>query len=155
MNDRNERETRLACFVLPSLDGRVLLARHTYAYSDVWAMVGGMAEPGESIDAAARREVLEETGLEVTTDRVVAVIDRGDLVIFVFEGQVLRGVECAQAQEIAELCWFTPSELLTARVFDLVVQLGPVLTQPRGLAPVTIAFPDVMRGGFAAVGVEA
>jgi ADP-ribose pyrophosphatase YjhB (NUDIX family) len=151
MNDRNERETRLACFVLPLCEGRVLLARHTYAHSDVWAMVGGMAKPAESVDAAARREGLEETGLEVTTDRLVAIIDRGDLVVFVFEGRVLGGAERPQAEEIAELRWFTPSELQSANAFDLVVQLGPLLAEPRGLAPVTIAFPDTTRPGFAAV----
>lgn len=151
MNDHNERETRLACFVLPVHDGRVLLARHTYAYSDVWAMVGGMAEPGEAVDETARREVLEETGLKVTTDRMVAIIDRGDLVIFVFEGQVTGGTEQPQVEEIAELRWFSPSELLSARVFDLVVQLAPLLARPRGLSPVTIAFPDTTRRGFAAV----
>lgn len=151
MNDRNERETRLACFVLPLREGRVLLARHTYAYSDLWAMVGGMAEPGESVDAAARREVLEETGLEVTTDRLVALVDRGDIVIFVFEGRVLSGTELPQADEIAELRWFTQDELLSANAFDLVVQLGPVLSEPRGLVRVTIAFPDMTRQGFAAL----
>jgi len=115
-------------------------------------MVGGMAEPGESVDAAARREVLEETGLEVTTDRMVAIIDRGDLVVFVFEGEVLGGAERPQEGEIAELRWFTPGELLSVAAFDLVIQLGPLLAQPRGLVPVTIAFPDTTRGGFAAVG---
>lgn len=131
-------------------DDRVLLARHTYAHSDVWAMIGGMAEPGERVDAAARREVREETGLDVSTDRLVAVIDRDDILILVYEGHVLGGEEEPQAEEIAELRWFARDELADANAFDLVAQLGPSSAQ-RGLAPITVAFPDAVRPGFAAV----
>lgn len=34
-------QSRLACFVLPVRDDRLLLARHTYGYPEMWAMVGG------------------------------------------------------------------------------------------------------------------
>lgn len=37
-----------------------------------WSVPGGWIEPGESPEAAAVREVLEETGLQVTGARVVA-----------------------------------------------------------------------------------
>ena len=151
MKDRNERECRLACFVLPVRDGRVLLARHTYAYSDLWAMVGGMAEGVEAIDAAARREVAEETGLAVSTERLIAVLDREDIMIFVFVGSVLGGDESRHAEEIAELRWFAMDELPNANVLDLVVQLGPFLSTESGLPSVSIAFPDSPRRGFAAV----
>lgn len=150
MSERNERHCRLACFILPVRDGQVLLARHTYAHSDVWAMIGGMAEPGERVDLAARREVREETGLEVSTDRLVAVVDREDILILVYEGEVLGGQETPQAEEIAELRWFNAQELAGASAFDLVVQLGPPTLQG-GLLPVSIAFPDATRPGFAAV----
>lgn len=152
MNERNERECRLACFILPARDGRVLLARHTYAHSGLWAMIGGMAEPGERVEVAARREVREETGLDVSTDRLVAVIDREDILILVYEGEVLGGQESPQTEEIAELRWFTAEELAAANAFDLVVQLG-VATLERGLFPVSVAFPDATRSGFAALPV--
>src|SRR4051812_33402838 len=106
MNDRGEREARLACFLLAIRNGRVLLARHAYAYSSVWAMIGGMAEVDEPADVAAIGEVREETGLDVTADRLVAVVDRGDLLIIVFAGTVTGGTEAPQAGEIAELGWF-------------------------------------------------
>ena len=45
-------------------EGRVLLVRHTYGRLN-WELPGGGAEPGESPNETAIREILEETGLEV------------------------------------------------------------------------------------------
>jgi 8-oxo-dGTP diphosphatase len=47
--------------------GEVLLVRRGgETYGGLWSFPGGHVEWGESIEAAARREVLEETGLRVT-----------------------------------------------------------------------------------------
>ena len=53
-------------------DGRVLLVRHTYGRLN-WELPGGGAEPGESPDETAIREVREEIGLEVAIDRMTGV----------------------------------------------------------------------------------
>jgi 8-oxo-dGTP diphosphatase len=61
-------ERRVAVVFLVDLQGRLLM-QHRDANANVspnqWAMPGGKIEPGESPDEAARREVLEETGLTV------------------------------------------------------------------------------------------
>jgi len=46
-------------------DGRVLLVRRSAARGGFWQPVTGRVEPGESAEAAARRELAEETGFDV------------------------------------------------------------------------------------------
>ena len=47
-------------------DGIVLIKRRNPPYG--WALPGGYQDAGESCEAAARREAMEETGLNVTLD---------------------------------------------------------------------------------------
>ena len=52
--------------VLPVHDGQVLLARRAGPpRAGTWDIVGGFLEPGEHPEDGARREALEETGLEM------------------------------------------------------------------------------------------
>ena len=49
-------------------NSKVLLGERTGAHgAGTWALPGGQLEPGESIEDCARREVFEETGLELTS----------------------------------------------------------------------------------------
>jgi len=41
-----------------------------------WSLPGGLVELGETLETAVCREVLEETGLDVRVDGLVAVLDR-------------------------------------------------------------------------------
>jgi 8-oxo-dGTP pyrophosphatase MutT (NUDIX family) len=56
------------------IDGtKVLLARHVCPDREYFVLPGGAVEDDESVEAAAVREVLEETGLLVTIDRLLFV----------------------------------------------------------------------------------
>jgi 8-oxo-dGTP pyrophosphatase MutT (NUDIX family) len=60
---------RVAGILLADRAGRLLLQlrdRAAPTYPGKWSIVGGHIEPGETPIAAARREMTEETGLQVT-----------------------------------------------------------------------------------------
>ena len=94
------------------VDGdKVLLIRHTYTPG--WQLPGGGVDPGETIEAAARREVFEETGYRVTGamtlfgiyHNINAMTDRDHVALYVataFE----QGVAFKPSREIAEAAWF-------------------------------------------------
>lgn len=57
--------------------GRVLLVRRGRPpKAGLWSVPGGRLEVGESLAECCRREVLEETGIEVEPGPIVAVADR-------------------------------------------------------------------------------
>lgn len=58
-------------------DGEVLLVRRAYPpRAGEWSLPGGRLELGESLVEGVRREVREETGIEVEVGAVVEVFDR-------------------------------------------------------------------------------
>jgi ADP-ribose pyrophosphatase len=65
-----------AVAVVTLCDGQVLLVqRDKEPYRGMWSFPGGSIEPGETSRQAARREALEETGIEVELLDVAEVVD--------------------------------------------------------------------------------
>ena len=46
-------------------EGKLLMAKHSYHKTHRYALVAGFVEPGESIEEAVHREVLEEIGIKI------------------------------------------------------------------------------------------
>lgn len=68
--------------VVPRRDGKVLLGMKKRGFgAGKWNGFGGKVEPGETIEGAAFRELLEEVGLQATTLKKHAITD------FSFEGK--------------------------------------------------------------------
>ncbi|MYW66809.1 NUDIX domain-containing protein [Streptomyces sp. SID8379] len=93
-------------------EGRVLLVEPNYR--DGWALPGGTVESddGESPRQGARRETLEEIGLDVTVGRLLVVdwvpgAGRPPLVAYLYDGGVLPAeqVEKIRLQEEELLSW--------------------------------------------------
>lgn len=61
-----------AAAVIMDSKGRILLVKHNYGKYN-WELPGGLSEQNESAENTAKREVLEETGLEVTVARLTGV----------------------------------------------------------------------------------
>lgn len=55
--------------------GKVLLAQRAKPPVGIWALPGGHVEPGERASDAARRELLEETGIAAELDTLIGVFD--------------------------------------------------------------------------------
>ncbi len=82
--------------VIVPIGGGVVLVERKYPPPG-WALPGGFVEPGESLAQAARRELKEETGLDVElTEQFFAYSDprrdpRGPTVSVVYVGRVAEG----------------------------------------------------------------
>ncbi len=77
--------------------GALLVKRKNYPYQDHWAIPGGFVEYNESVEDAARREMKEETGIDVELTSLLGVFSkpgrdpRGHIVTCCFLAKVLRG----------------------------------------------------------------
>lgn len=79
MNDRRKYPDRPYVGVGAVIvhDGKVLLVKRKYEpLAGRWSLPGGAVEIGETLEACLAREMLEETGLEVTVGPVIEVFDR-------------------------------------------------------------------------------
>jgi mutator protein MutT len=69
----------VAVCILPSPDGEVLLitrrAPGLRAHAGQWALPGGRRDPGETVEAAALRELQEETGLTASAADILGILD--------------------------------------------------------------------------------
>ncbi len=92
--------------------GRILCVRMNYAMQ-AWTTPGGRVEQGESPLAALKREVLEESGLDVIPEALVGVYSKpqkDDLVLFL-RARVLRHNPWQPNEEISQMGYFGRDEL--------------------------------------------
>lgn len=103
-------------------DGRLLLTRRED--NGLWCLPGGGVDAGETWATAATREALEETGLRVRIDSVLAVYADPDIAIVYADGRrnQVFGVcfrattddDAGLSDEVTQVGWFGPAD--TARL---------------------------------------
>ncbi|MYT12182.1 MULTISPECIES: NUDIX domain-containing protein [unclassified Streptomyces] len=112
-------------------DGRVLVIKR--ADNGAWEAPGGVLELDERPEEGACREVLEETGIKVETERLTGVyknMKRG-VVALVFRCRPVGGEE-RMSDESVDVRWFTREEVdshmveaYAVRVLDAIGMSGP------------------------------
>jgi ADP-ribose pyrophosphatase YjhB (NUDIX family) len=107
--------TSVVALVFIEQDGSLLLAKQRYGRC-YWSLPGGTMEPGEPIDETARREVKEETGLDIRVGRLVGLYSKpGEAALAVcFAGEVVGGT-LRPGHEISQ-CRFFPYDALPGPV---------------------------------------
>jgi 8-oxo-dGTP diphosphatase len=93
-------------------EGRILCVRMNYA-THGWTTPGGGVELGESPLDALKREVLEESGLEVVPEELVGVYSKpykNDIVLF-FRARVVAQNPWQPNDEVAQIGYFGRDEL--------------------------------------------
>ncbi len=91
----------------------VLLIHHNAGH---WAFPKGHVEAGETEEQTARREIAEETGVDVSLEegfREITVFSPKPGVekeVVYFLGHPIGGLETPQLAEVSEVGWFSPEE---------------------------------------------
>jgi ADP-ribose pyrophosphatase YjhB (NUDIX family) len=101
-------------------DGRILLVRHVEGR---WMLPGGAVDPGERPAEAARRECLEEAGVEIEPIRILGVYggpeyrvvyangDEAMWIVTIFEARLVAGEPAPSDDETIDVGWFTREEI--------------------------------------------
>ncbi|HYP15342.1 MAG TPA: NUDIX hydrolase [Bryobacteraceae bacterium] len=105
----------------------LLVERGREPLKGLWSLPGGGVEPGETLEAAVRREVLEETGLVVGNLRFFEIFERimPDSTGAIEYHYVLIDYMCtvesglaAAADDVASLRWYSKRELAELRLTE-------------------------------------
>ncbi len=143
MTDSRAYPTRpfLAASVAVFRNGKVLLAsRGRPPFVNVYTLPGGLVEIGETLEAAALRELLEETGVSA---RLLGIAGHSDVIVrddagkvkthflvVSFAAQWISG-EGEPGEELPVMQWVRPEE---TAALQLTPNLAPILARGFALA---------------------
>ena len=96
--------------IVTNEEGKVLLLDHVLRPASGWGMPGGFINHDEQPEAAIKRELCEEIGLEIESIELLQVrtIKRHVEILMRARG---RGAGKVKSLEIKEVGWFAPDEM--------------------------------------------
>ena len=108
-------QLQTAVLVLVERGDEVLLVQSRSFRHDFYGLVAGFVETGESLEDCVRREVREETGLEISPPRYVASQPWPFPIQLMvgFRARYAAGTLRLQDEELRKGGWFTPATLPT------------------------------------------
>jgi 8-oxo-dGTP diphosphatase len=117
-------QVRASSDIILEEDGKVLLIRRggDGPFAGEWALPGGHMDEGETFEETARREMKEETGLDVELQRLVGIYSepdrdpRGRVVSACYTAQQVGGELEAETDAVAVKWW--PLDGLPELAFD-------------------------------------
>ena len=120
--------TASAAAIITNERGEVLLLDHVLRPGSGWGMAGGFLNFGEQPEAALRREIREETGLELSNVKLYRIRTFKRHIEIIFLAKAV-GEAVVRSREITELGWFTvddmPAEMSIDQQFIIRTALGP------------------------------
>ena len=105
---------RVVAAMVVSHDGHVLLQQRSYEpRAGFWTFPGGFLEMGETPKDGARRETLEEVGLDVEPRGLLGVYARPHvgIVLVTYEGEASGDAAYVADEESSSVQWFAPGDI--------------------------------------------
>ncbi len=99
-----------AAAIITNDQGEVLLLNHVIRPKSGWGLPGGFIEHGEQPDEGIRREIKEETGIEMNDLQMFRVRTIGMHIEILFKASA-SGAPKVMSREIKELGWFASGRM--------------------------------------------
>lgn len=103
--------TASVCIVITDAEKKILLLEHVLRPASGWGIPGGFLKYGEQPEEAVRREIGEETGLELENVRMLRARTISRHIEFIFRAEAGAGTASVKSREIKSLGWFNPDEM--------------------------------------------
>ncbi|MDT0647696.1 NUDIX hydrolase [Zunongwangia sp. F260] len=112
----------------------LLIKRKKDPFKDQWALPGGFIEEGEDLEQAARRELLEETGVKIDSMEQIRAFGkpgrdpRGRMISIAFLSRIYSEETLKSGDDAKDAGWFGINNLP-----DLAFDHEEIITAARGL----------------------
>ena len=129
---RKTENAELTVLCLLKDGDRILLQNRVKKDWRGYALPGGHVEPGESFVDAVKREMKEESGLEILNPRLVGVkqfpLEGGRYIVFLFKADEYRGVLVSSDE--GQMVWVERGRLAGLETVDDLEALLRVMESP-------------------------